>query len=75
MHSPNPSEERIPAEGQEILDRLSSFLKDKEELKQFLQHIQKPYSVPDIWRMYLSGDYNAELLLQHSLLHHPLLHS
>jgi hypothetical protein len=59
----------IPEEGSEILASLTSYLEDQKSIKQELAHIQKPYSLPDIWRQYLSGNYNAELLLQHCLIH------
>jgi hypothetical protein len=62
-------EERIPKEGLEILDSLNSYLEDQKQIKEELAHIKKPFSVPDIWRQYLSGAYNAELLLQHCLVH------
>ena len=38
-----------------------------EEVNQELTHIQKPYSLEEIYKKYLSGNYNAELLLQHTL--------
>jgi hypothetical protein len=55
--------------GDEILSRLSQELANKKEIKEELAHIKKPYAVPEIWRQYLSGNYNAELLLQHCLVH------
>jgi hypothetical protein len=61
--------ERIPKEGLEILDSLKTYLEDQKQIKQELAHIKKPYCVPEIWRQYLSGNYNAELLLQHCLVH------
>lgn len=39
------------------------------EIKNELNHIQKPYSLKEILDLYCKGDYNAELLLQHALLH------
>jgi hypothetical protein len=33
-----------------------------------LAHIKKPYSLEEILKQYSSGNYNAELLLQHTLL-------
>jgi len=44
-------------------------LKNKlaKEVNQELTHIQKPYSLEEIHKIYLSGNYNAELLLQHTL--------
>ena len=59
----------IPEEGLEILASLTSYLEDKKRISEELAHIEKPYSLPDIWRQYLSGNYNAELLLQHCLIH------
>lgn len=38
------------------------------EVNQKLTHIQKPYSLEEILKQYSSGNYNAELLLQHTLL-------
>ncbi len=61
--------ERIPEEGLEILADLKSYLEDQKRIKQELTHIKRPYCVPEIWRRYLSGTYNAELLLQHTLKH------
>jgi hypothetical protein len=61
--------ERIPEEGLKILADLKSYLEDQKLIKQELAHIKKPYAVPEIWRQYLSGNYNAELLLQHCLVH------
>lgn len=60
--------ERIPAAGLEILEDLKSFLVNKAKMKEALAHIKKPYSVSEIRRIYLSGAYDAELLLQHTLL-------
>jgi predicted nuclease with TOPRIM domain len=40
----------------------------KEEVKEELAYIQKPYSLDEILEQYSSGNYNAELLLQHALL-------
>jgi hypothetical protein len=65
----NSQEERIPKEGLDILADLDSYLKNQKKIKEELAHIKKPYCVPDIWRQYLSGSYNAELLLQHCLTH------
>lgn len=61
--------ERIPKEGLDILADLKSYLEDQKQIKQELAHIKRPYCVPEIWRQYLSGSYNAELLLQHCLVH------
>ena len=55
--------------GDEILNDLKGYLENKKEIKEELAHIKKPYCVPEIWRQYLSGSYNAELLLQHCLVH------
>lgn len=33
-----------------------------------LTHVQKPYQIDEIFSMYQSGNYNAELLLQHCLI-------
>lgn len=38
-----------------------------EALRKQLSHIQKPYTVHKIIDLYVTGSYNAELLLQHSL--------
>ena len=38
-----------------------------EQIKQELEHIRSPYSLHEILDLYCKGDYNAELLLQHSL--------
>ena len=59
----------IPPEGLEILESLTSYLEDQKQIKQELAHIKRPFSVPEIWRQYLSGNFNAELLLQHCLVH------
>jgi hypothetical protein len=61
--------ESIPEEGLEILKSLTTFLDDQEQAKAELAHITKVFSVPEIRNMYLSGNYNAELLVQHCLLH------
>lgn len=61
--------ERIPDEGLEILKRLTSFLHNQNQVRAELAHITKVYSAPEIRNMYLSGNYNAELLLQHCLIH------
>lgn len=61
--------ERIPQEGLDILADLKGYLEDQKQIKQELEHIKRPYCVPEIWRQYLSGSYNAELLLQHCLVH------
>ena len=53
--------------GDEILARLATELEDKREIVKELEHIKKPYSVPEILRQYRSGVYEAELLLQHTL--------
>jgi len=62
-------DERIPKEGLEILESLTSYLENQIKIKEELAHIKRPYCVPEIWRQYLSGSYNAELLLQHCLVH------
>jgi hypothetical protein len=61
--------ERIPQEGLDILADLKSYLEDQKQIKEELAHIKKTYCVPEIRRQYLSGSYNAELLLQHALKH------
>ena len=38
-----------------------------EQIKQEIAHIRSPYSLHEILDLYCKGDYNAELLLQHSL--------
>jgi hypothetical protein len=63
------SDESIPSLGLEILKDLNTFLEDQESVRTELAHISKVYSVPEIRRMYLTGFYNAELLLQHCLIH------
>lgn len=63
------SDESIPSLGLEILKDLHTFLEDQESVRTELAHISAVYSVPEIRRMYLSGSYNAELLLQHCLIH------
>jgi hypothetical protein len=63
------TEERIPPDGLAILADLETYLQDQKQIKEELAHIYRPYSVPEIWRQYLSGNYNAELLLQHCLVH------
>jgi hypothetical protein len=40
----------------------------KQQVKEELAHIEKPYSLEKILEQYSSGSYNAELLLQHALL-------
>ena len=37
------------------------------QVKEELEHIQSPYTLHQILDLYCKGDYNAELLLQHSL--------
>ena len=37
------------------------------QVKEELEHIRSPYSLNQILDLYCKGDYNAELLLQHSL--------
>ena len=37
------------------------------QVKEELQHIRSPYTLHQILDLYCKGDYNAELLLQHSL--------
>jgi len=37
------------------------------QVKHELEHIRSPYSLNQILDLYCKGDYNAELLLQHSL--------
>jgi len=59
---------RYPQEGKDILDRLTSWIDDLAALEEELSHIQKPYSLGDIMRLYRSGEGNAELLLQHCLI-------
>jgi hypothetical protein len=63
------TEERIPPEGSAILADLKTYLQDQKQIKEELAHIYRPYRVPEIWRQYLDGNYNAELLLQHCLVH------
>ena len=67
----NTAEEscELPAEAIELLKDLTDYLRDIKTIKQELAHIQKPYSVPEIKKQYVSGSYNAELLLQHCLIH------
>lgn len=38
-----------------------------------LLHIEKVYTIKDIFKMYEEGAYNAELLLQHSLINMAML--
>ena len=40
----------------------------KQEVREELAHIKKPYTLEEIFEQYSSGSYNAELLLQHALL-------
>ena len=61
--------ERIPEEGLEIIARLNNYLENKKAINQELKHIEKVFSFPEILRQYRSGNYNAELLLQHTLKH------
>ena len=36
-------------------------------LRETLAHIKQPYTIEEIKKIYISGQYNAELLLQHAL--------
>jgi hypothetical protein len=36
-------------------------------LRESLAHIKQPYTIEQIKEMYVEGQYNAELLLQHAL--------
>jgi hypothetical protein len=36
-------------------------------LRETLAHIRQPYSIEEIKELYISGQYNSELLLQHAL--------
>ena len=55
--------------GTEILGRLQEYLNSLEQIKQEVAHIQKPMSMPEIIRQYATGCYEAELLLQHAMVH------
>lgn len=48
--------------------RLEAAHDNKIKVRKSLDHIKKPYNPSKIREKYLSGDYNAELLLQHALL-------
>ena len=47
--------------------RLKQHVSNKRKIRKELEHIKAPYSVNEIIEKYASGDYNAELLLQHAL--------
>ena len=49
--------------------KINRALDQIEDLRNELKHIQKPYTVLEIIDKYSTRDYNAELLLQHALLH------
>ena len=51
----------------EASKKINQALDQIEDLRNELKHIQKPYTVLEIIDKYSTGDYNAELLLQHSL--------
>lgn len=53
----------------EASKKINQALEQIEDLRNELKHIQKPYTVLEIIDKYSTGDYNAELLLQHTLLH------
>ena len=36
-------------------------------LRETLAHIKQPYTIEEIKKIYISGQYNSELLLQHAL--------
>ena len=55
--------------GTEILGRMREYLDSLEQIKQEVAHIKKPMSIAEIIRQYASGCYEAELLLQHLMIH------
>jgi hypothetical protein len=54
-------------EAERFHTNLSKQMSNVKQVKEELEHIRSPYSLNQILDLYCKGDYNAELLLQHSL--------
>ena len=54
-------------EAERFHTNLSKQMSNVNQVKHELEHIRSPYSLNQILDLYCKGDYNAELLLQHSL--------
>ena len=54
-------------EAERFHTNLSKQMSNVNQVKQELEHIRSPYTLHQILDLYCKGDYNAELLLQHSL--------
>jgi hypothetical protein len=48
--------------------KINRALDQIEKIRKDLEHIEKPYDLFELLDKYSSGDYNAELLLQHAML-------
>ena len=54
-------------EAERFHTNLSKQMSNVKQVKEELEHIRSPYTLHQILDLYCKGDYNAELLLQHSL--------
>ena len=54
-------------EAERFHTNLSKQMSNVNQVKHELEHIRSPYTLHQILDLYCKGDYNAELLLQHSL--------
>ena len=54
-------------EAERFHTNLSKQMSNVNQVKEELEHIRSPYTLHQILDLYCKGDYNAELLLQHSL--------
>ena len=54
-------------EAERFHTNLSKQMSNVKQVKHELEHIRSPYTLQQILDLYCKGDYNAELLLQHSL--------
>lgn len=54
-------------EAERFHTNLSKQMSNVKQVKEELEHIRFPYTLQQILDLYCKGDYNAELLLQHSL--------
>jgi hypothetical protein len=48
--------------------KINRALDQIEKIRKDLEHIEKPYDLFELLDKYSSGDYSAELLLQHAML-------